>query len=282
MTRRINDESRRLNLLGESTMKDDAGRPRENASDSVVVARSQLEQLQRLAGVGAVASSVAHEFNNILTTILNHAQLGMRSTDPEAMTRSLDKILGSARRAAKITTGMLAQSRNRSAKKDKCDVVAMIEEVLSVLEKDLSKHQVRLEKFYTDKPTAEIVTAQIEQVLMNLIINARQAMPAGGRLVIGVKQNRETGMVEISIKDTGVGIEPKALGKIFEPFYSTKEGPDQSGHGGSGLGLSICREIIERHQGRIRVESTVGKGTTFTIKLPAKAADVPPPTSKAA
>jgi len=117
-----------------------------------------------------------------------------------------------------------------------------------------------------------VVPAQIEQVLLNLIINARQAMPRGGRLVIEARDNPRTAMVELSISDTGVGIPPERLRLIFEPFYTTKE-PDANGHGGTGLGLSVCRQIIEQHHGRIRVESLVGKGSTFTVKLPIHAED---------
>src|SRR5262249_1732331 len=107
------------------------------------------------------------------------------------------------------------------------------------------------------------------QILLNLIINARQAMPRGGRLRIEVVENSETQLVEIHISDTGIGIPPEQLRLIFEPFYTTKE-PDEHGHGGTGLGLSPCRQIIDQHQGRIRVESLVGKGSTFTVKLPMK------------
>jgi signal transduction histidine kinase len=114
------------------------------------------------------------------------------------------------------------------------------------------------------------VPGQIEQILLNLIINARQAMPRGGRLRIDLRENPQTQMAEIRITDSGVGIPPEQLRLIFEPFYTTKQ-PDEHGHGGSGLGLSVCRQIIEQHQGRIRVESVIGKGSTFTVKLPLRA-----------
>ena len=107
---------------------------------------------------------------------------------------------------------------------------------------------------------------QIEQILLNLVINARQAMPNGGRLRVEVRSNRRTNMAEVKIADSGVGIAPEQLRLIFEPFYTTKE-PDEHGHGGTGLGLSVCRQIIEQHRGRIRVESVVGQGSTFTVKL---------------
>jgi len=92
-------------------------------------------------------------------------------------------------------------------------------------------------------------------------------MPKGGRLVLEVRENRVAGMAEVKIADTGCGIPPEKLRLIFEPFYTTKE-PDEGGSGGTGLGLSVCRQIIEQHHGRIRVESVVGKGSTFTVKLP--------------
>lgn len=250
-------------------MQGDVANPNQADVDQVTIQRGQLEQLQRIASIGAVSSSVAHEFNNILTTILNHAKMGLRCTDLESAQRSFEKILGSARRAAKITTGVLALSHNRTAKAQSTNIVEMVEEVLAIIEKDLMKHQVRLERDYQCSPVIDCVAPQLEQVLMNLIINARQAMPRGGTVRVGVGYQHATDMVEISVKDTGCGIEPEKLSKIFEPFFSTKEGPDQEGQGGSGLGLAICREIVERHDGRIRVESMIGRGTTFTVKLPA-------------
>ncbi|MFO0945826.1 MAG: ATP-binding protein [Planctomycetota bacterium] len=250
-------------------MQGDVANSRQADVDQVTIPRGQLEQLQRIASIGAVSSSVAHEFNNILTTILNHAKLGLRCADMESAQKSFEKILSSARRASKITTGVLALSHNRTARAQSTDIVEMVEEVLAIIEKDLMKHHVRLERDYQSAPIIDCVAAQLEQVLMNLIINARQAMPKGGTVKVGVAYQHATDMVEISVKDTGCGIEPDKLAKIFEPFYSTKDGPDQEGQGGSGLGLAICREIVERHEGRIRVESMLGKGTTFTIKLPA-------------
>jgi signal transduction histidine kinase len=92
-------------------------------------------------------------------------------------------------------------------------------------------------------------------------------MPTGGRLRVDVRENADAGMAEVRIADTGVGIPADQLRLIFEPFYTTKD-PDEHGHGGTGLGLSVCRQIIEQHHGRIRVESVLGKGSTFTVKLP--------------
>lgn len=230
--------------------------------------RQQLLQAQKLSSVGALASSVAHEFNNILTTIINYARLALRpSADEAGRTQALERILKGSQRAAVIINSMLGFARNTSTQRELTDLVSLVEEVLILTEKDLSKHRVHVDKKYQGRPRASVVPAQIEQVLLNLIINARQAMPRGGHLRLEVRENARTQMAEVVVSDSGVGIPTDQLRLIFEPFFTTKE-PDANGHGGTGLGLSVCRQIIEQHQGRIRVESLVGRGSTFTVKLP--------------
>jgi signal transduction histidine kinase len=238
------------------------------ASSETEQLRQQLLQAQRLSSVGALAASVAHEFNNILTTIINYARLGLRAEqDVAARTQAFEKILKGGQRAATIVNSMLGFARNHSTLRQPTDLSRIVEEVLLLTEKDLSKHRVHVETRFTHRPTATVVPGQIEQILLNLVINARQAMPNGGRLRIEVRSNARTRMAEIKIADSGAGIPPEQLRQIFEPFYTTKE-PDEHGHGGTGLGLSVCRQIIEQHNGRIRVESVVGKGSTFIVKLP--------------
>jgi signal transduction histidine kinase len=235
--------------------------------------RQQLLQAQKLSSVGALASSVAHEFNNILTTIINYTRMAIRANQDEAgRTQALEKILKGSQRAATIISSMLGFARNTSTLREETDMTALVEEVLVLTEKDLSKHRIHVDKRFHGQPHAHVVPAQIEQVLLNLVINARQAMPRGGLLKLDVRDNARAQTVEIRVVDTGVGIPPERLRLIFEPFYTTKE-PDEHGHGGTGLGLSVCRQIIEQHHGRIRVESIVGKGSTFTLKLPMHADD---------
>lgn len=230
--------------------------------------REQLLRAQRMSSVGTLASSVAHEFNNILTTIINYAKLGMRPDSSDASRlQALEKILKGSQRAATIVSSMLGFARNQASQRETCDLVSLVEEVLLLTEKDLSKHHVQLEKKLHGRPKAPVVRGQIEQILLNLIINARQAMPRGGRLTIEVRENQRSAMAEILVSDTGVGIPPDQLRLIFEAFYTTKE-PDDQGRGGTGLGLSVCRQIIEQHHGRIRVESVVGRGSRFIVKLP--------------
>jgi len=112
-------------------------------------------------------------------------------------------------------------------------------------------------------------------VLLNLLVNARQAMPNGGRLILRLSHDDPAGLVDLMVRDTGCGMPPEVLRRIFEPHFSTKAGPDETGKGGSGLGLTSCREIVEAHRGRIRVESAAGKGTAITVRLPALASPRP-------
>lgn len=229
--------------------------------------REQLLQAQKLSSVGALASSITHEFNNILTTVINYAKMGLRHKDAATREKAFNKILAAGQRASKITTGMLSYSRSQGDRQEPTDLVQLVEDVLVLIEKDLQMHRVRLQTDFFDRPFASVNAGQIQQVLLNLIINARQAMDGGGTLTVSVRSNTETGMAEIAVKDTGSGIPADKLPKIFEPFFSTKTA-DERGQGGTGLGLSLCRDIIEAHHGRIRVESAIGRGTTFTLKFP--------------
>ena len=229
--------------------------------------KQQLVQTQKMSSVGALASSITHEFNNILTTIINYAKMGLRHKDAATREKAFNKILTAGQRASKITTGMLAYARGGASRMEPTDLVQLVQDVLILAEKDLQIHRVALETDFADRPFASVCANQIQQVLLNLIVNARQAMPGGGRMFVSVRANRHDGMAEISVRDTGSGIPPEQLPRIFQPFYSTKKA-DQRGQGGTGLGLALCRDIIEAHKGRIRVESTVGKGTTFTLRFP--------------
>ena len=234
--------------------------------------RQQLLQAQRLSSVGELASGIAHEFNNILTTIINSAKLGSRNPDVSEKQLAFDRIVKAGQRAAAIAGGMLGFARKSSSHRQLCDIARLVEEVLILTDKDMSKNRVQVETRLLARPVARVVPGQIEQILVNLVLNARQAMSGGGRLKIEVRETDDT--AEIRVSDTGQGIAPDQLRLIFEPFFTTKQ-PDEYGRGGTGLGLSVCRQIIEQHHGRIRVESVVGKGSTFTVKLPKRLPDDP-------
>lgn len=230
---------------------------------------AQLEKSQRLATLGELTGTTTHEFNNILTTIINYAKMGLRHKDEPTRNKAFDKILTAGNRAAKITKIVLGTAKNRKAAFEPTDLVVLVEDTLLLLEREMNKYRIQVEKdFPAGLPPVQADGNQIQQVLFNLLINARQAMPDGGRLVLKIAYDEENEMIDLLVRDFGGGIPEEKLPRIFERFYSTKSGPDESGKGGSGLGLASCKAIIEKHGGVIRVESTVGKGTAFTVKLP--------------
>jgi signal transduction histidine kinase len=234
----------------------------------VELLQRQLAHAQRLSALGELVGTTTHEFNNVLMTIINYAKLGLRHKDEATRDKALAKILAAGERAAKITNSVLGMARNRSEGFEPTDLAKIIDESLVLLERELNKYRIAVEMQLDAVPPVLANGNQIQQVLLNLLINARQAMPSGGRLLIKLAHDAESGMVDLLVRDTGCGIPPDKLRRIFEPFFSTKSGPDETGKGGTGVGLSTCRSIIEAHRGRIRVESSVGKGTAFTIKLP--------------
>jgi len=254
-------------------------------SDDIAQLRQQLEETQKqlmtaqkLASVGELASSITHEFNNILTTVINYAKLGLRHQDDEARDKAFNKILSAGQRAAKITTGLLSYARNGTDRREIHSISQLVHDIIALVEKDLHVHRITLDLQITDEPFAEVNSGQLQQVLLNLLVNARQAMEPGGTLTVRASVNAESGTadgghpehgaVEISIQDTGKGIPQDVLPQIFERFFSTKD-RDKQGQGGTGIGLALCKEVIESHKGLIRVESAVGHGTRFTLILPA-------------
>jgi signal transduction histidine kinase len=255
----------------------------QSLKQQVEALKQQLLQAQRLTALGELVGTTTHEFNNVLMTILNYAKMGMRHKDAPTRDKCFDKILASANRAATITNTVLGMARNRSAGQEPTDLTKLVENTLLLLEREMNKYRVVVEKSFQPIPQALVNGNQIQQVLLNLLINARQAMPNGGRLWIKLSHDVQNDTIDLVVRDNGCGIPADKLPRIFDSFYTTKSGPDASGKGGTGLGLSMCREILESHHGRIRVDSTVGKGTAFTLKLPtadkaaAKRAPVPPP-----
>ena len=239
-----------------------------NLQQQVEILKQQLAQAQRLTALGELVSTTTHEFNNVLMTILNYAKMGMRHKDAPTRDKCFEKILSSANRAATITNTVLGMARNRTAGQESTDLAKLVDNTLLLLEREMNKYRVVVERSYQPIPPAYVNGNQIQQVLLNLLINARQAMPSGGRLTIKLAYDAEADLIDLVVRDTGCGIPPEALPRIFDSFFTTKKGPDATGKGGTGLGLSMCRDIIEAHHGRIRVDSTVGKGTAFTLKLP--------------
>jgi signal transduction histidine kinase len=253
--------------------------------EQVETLKQQLAQAQRLTALGELVSTTTHEFNNVLMTIINYAKLGLRHGDNETRQKAFEKVLASANRASKITNSVLGMAKNRAGGQEPTDLTRLVEDTLILLEREMNKYRIAVDKSFRPVPEAMVNANQIQQVLLNLMINARQAMAGGGRLSIKIWHDAETNMVHLMIRDNGCGIAPENLPRIFDSFFTTKSGPDASGKGGTGLGLAMCRDIIEAHHGRIRVDSTVGRGTAFTLMLPlaakpaANRAPVIPPVS---
>lgn len=236
--------------------------------EQIEILKQHLAQAQRLTALGELVSTTTHEFNNVLMTILNYAKHGLRHRDNATRQKAFEKILGAATRATKITNGVLGIARNRSAGQEPTDLRKLVEDTLVLLEREMNKYRIAVDKHFHPVPDACVNGNQIQQVILNLLINARQAMVGGGRLTIKLWHDAEGGLVDLMVRDNGCGIPPEQLPRIFDSFYTTKQGPDASGKGGTGLGLAMCRDIIEAHHGRIRVDSTVGRGTAFTLMLP--------------
>jgi signal transduction histidine kinase len=228
----------------------------------------ELRRVRKLAALGELVSTTTHEFNNVLTTILNYAKLGIRHKDEASRDKALAKILAAAQRAEKITNGVLGLARNRTQDRAATDLAELVDQSLVLLERELQKYRVAVELQVEPSPPALVCGNEIQQVLLNLVTNARQAMPRGGRLIIRIAPDPAAGTVDLTVRDTGSGIAADVLPHIFDRYFTTKQGPDASGKGGTGVGLSMCHEIVEAHQGRIRGESSLGVGTAITLKLP--------------
>ncbi len=236
--------------------------------ERIAILQQQLAQAQKLTAIGELASTVTHEFNNVLMTIINYAKMGLRHKDEATRDKAFEKILAAGERAATITNSVLGMARNRSESFEPTDLAAIIKETLILVEREMRKYRISVETQIQQVPPANAIGNQIQQVLLNLLINARQATSEGGRVLIGLSHDPKNETVDLTVRDSGSGIPADKLPRIFDPFFTTKSGPDDSGKGGTGLGLSTCRNIIEHHRGRVRVESSVGVGTCFTIKLP--------------
>jgi two-component system NtrC family sensor kinase len=245
----------------------------EIAQNQLETLREQLHESQRLATIGTIAAVIAHEFNNLLTPIVSYSQYALQSAegdapDMELIKKALSKSFSSSTKAGKICTSMLGLARGESIFGD-VSIQHVIDEVLLVLARDPQKDGIALRVQVQPHLIVHGDPVQIEQVMLNLLINARQAMLGkGGSLTVKAHRVEGTDELRIQVIDTGPGIPEKLIPKIFQPFFTTKGTAKKGETRGTGLGLAICKEIVEHHKGRIEVTSEVGRGTTFSIYLP--------------
>jgi two-component system NtrC family sensor kinase len=234
----------------------------------------KLMQSEKLASLGRLASGVAHEINSPLTGILTFSHLLMRKlkNNPE-LQRELELIVRETTRVSTIVRGLLDFARESKPQKRPCNINELILHTLSLVEHQSVFHDIRIVKNLDPQVPMVLLDAnQIQQVFMNILLNAADAMPAGGTLTITSHLAPEDSFVQLRFTDTGTGIPEKNLNRIFDPFFTTKA--DKKG---TGLGLAVSYGIIDRHRGQIEVQSEEGKGTTFTIKLPIQASEEVPP-----
>ena len=243
--------------------------------------RAQLEEkfrhIERMESLGRLAGGVAHDFNNLLTPILGYAELlkGSLGSDAFAL-KSVEAILNAAERASALTRQILAFSRKQVLEFEPVDLNATIRDFSSILKRIIGE-DIELDLHLCEEPVRVVADAgQLNQVLMNLAVNARDAMPSGGRLIMetrmvevdplyasNVEDLRAGPYVLMSVSDTGSGMDPDTLQHIFEPFFTTKDLSK-----GTGLGLATVYGIVKQHSGGIHVYSEIGRGTAFKIYLP--------------
>ncbi len=246
----------------------------ERRSQQLKKIQAQLMQSEKLASLGRLASGVAHEINSPLTGILTFAHLLMRKLkDNPELQKELELIVRETTRVSIIVRGLLDFARESKPQKRPCNINELILHILSLVERQSVFQNIRIMKNLNEQiPMILLDANQIQQVFMNILLNAADAMPAGGSLNIATTLAPGESFIQVKFTDTGCGIPEKNLDRIFDPFFTTKA--DKKG---TGLGLAVSYGIIDRHRGQIEVQSEEGKGTTFTIKLPLQASEEVPP-----
>ncbi len=227
-------------------------------------AHTQLAQAEKLSAVGEIAASVVHEVKNPLSAIVSYAQLGQEAEKIEAARDLFKQIEGNAWRSSDVLQTLLAYARMEKAIQTRLDPAAVARDALRLLRHQFLLKQIEVETSLPEGLPFVLGNAnQLQQVLVNLMMNAAHAMERGERKVLGVTAEVQGEAVAISVRDTGVGIAPADRQKLFRPFFTTKPARQ-----GTGLGLSVSQRIVQEHRGEIRVESEPGRGATFSVVLP--------------
>jgi len=223
----------------------------------------ELIKANKLSALGELASSIAHEIKNPLISIQGFARRIGATQERDKLEKYAKFIEQEADRLSQVLTKLLGFSRMDEPKKDFLNMNDIVDDTVLFMEHHLTRFknvEIVVEKV-SDLPMVQVDRIHVQQTMVNILMNAAQAMPGGGKILI--KTGRGDQYVFISITDTGVGIKEEDLEKIFEPFFTTKEKEQ-----GTGLGLSLCKRLIEANAGKIEVESKVGEGTTFRIMVP--------------
>jgi signal transduction histidine kinase len=232
----------------------------------VAALRRQLRQAQRLATVGTMTAMVSHELNNILTPIINYAQMARRN--PALVEKAISRAAEGGQRATSICKAILGLVREDTDRPSRISLAEVVQDTIDAMARDPKRDCIDLRVRVPAELALTTRRAELQQVVLNLLINARAAvLEKAGPRWIDVSARRRNGTVEISVCDNGVGISPEHVESIFEPFFTTKDGSDEGSHG-HGLGLAFCRQAVESLGGVISVASRPGEGSTFTVRLP--------------
>jgi len=224
----------------------------------------KMTESKKLATLGQLAAGIAHEINNPLGGIVMYSHMLKEDLKREENRENVERIAREADRCKRIVKGLLDFARQTKPERTESNINLVLNEVIALLEHQAIFHNIEIvNERNPSVPLVNVDVAQMQEVFMNLVLNAAQAMEGRGTLMTITRITPDGDSVEIEIRDTGLGIPKEHLDKIFEPFYTTKE----IGRG-TGLGLSIAYGIVERHHGRIWVESQVGKGTSFFVRIP--------------
>jgi PAS domain S-box-containing protein len=228
---------------------------------------SQLTQAEKLSSIGLLAAGVAHEVNTPLAVISSYAQmLAKQLHGDDKQSVLLDKITKQTFRASEIVNSLLNFSRTSVGEFGDVDLNRVIKDTLTLLEHQFKTAGIKVEQdLHPDLPAIHGNTGKLQQVFLNLFLNAKDAMPGGGRLTISTLNGHRA---QVKVSDTGSGIAQENIHRIYDPFFTTKNKPNPGHSGGTGLGLSVTYGIIQEHAGKIRVDSVPGRGTTFTMEFP--------------
>jgi signal transduction histidine kinase len=229
----------------------------------------QVERLQRLAALGTISSMLAHEFNNILTPIVSYCGYAIQRGDPELMRTAVEKTHKNAQRLTMLCNRILGMAVDDQMGPTDTVVLPLIRDAVECLGRDLEKDNITLSIDVPENLKVHATPGSLQQVLFNLVINARQAMIEKGGTLKLIARPLPGGRVSIDVADSGCGIKPENMERIFEPFFSTKQHEGRADRRGIGLGLHICKQLMEEQQGTITVTSKPGAGATFTLTLPA-------------
>jgi len=262
----LHDSSNNINL---SQAGNDVEQQLEGLERHMEMLQHQVQRLQRLASLGTISAMLAHEFNNALTPIISYCQYALQRGDGELMRTAVEKTFKNAQRLDLLCRRVLGMAVDDQMGPIDTEILPLVTEAVECLGRDLENDDITFAVDVPEGLKARSTAVSLQQVLFNLVLNARQAMlDRPGSLKISARR-AEDGSVIIEIADTGPGIKPEYLDKIFEPFFTTKQHESRTDRCGIGLGLHICRQLMEEQGGTINVASKPDECTTFTLTLPA-------------